>query len=117
MSDAPRIGRGHVLWAADPFEIDSAVERPLIVLSNDTHPFHGEQWIAAAVSTTPRPQALEITDESWAHGTLPQRSHAYPWAVISPRIEHIDYVIGSVTDTFVAEVVTEVSRYIEESEQ
>lgn len=112
MTDATRISRGHVLWAADPFKTDSPVERPLVVLSNDTHPFHGEQWIAA-VSTTARPRALEITDDNWAHGTLPQQSYAYPWAVVSPRIEYINYVVGSVTDVFVTELVAAVSGYIE----
>lgn len=117
MPDVTRISRGHVLWASDPFKIDSKVERPLIVLSNDTHPFHGEQWIAAAVSTTPRPRALEITDDSWAHGTLPQQSYAYPWAIVSPRIEYIDYVVGSMTDGFVDELINEVNGYIEVPEQ
>ena len=112
-ADASDIGRGHVLWATDPFKADIDVERPLVVLSNDTHPFDGEQWIAVAVSTTPRPQALELTDDGWAHGTLPQRSYAYPWAVVSPRIEYIDYVVGRVTDGFVDDLAAAVAGYIE----
>ncbi|EMA52847.1 hypothetical protein [Halococcus thailandensis] len=112
MDDAAGIGRGHVLWAADPFKRAADTERPFVVLNDDTHPFADEQWIAAAVSTTPRPHALEITEENWTHGTLPQQSHAYPWAIVSPRIETIDYVVGSVTNGFVNELVAEVGSYI-----
>lgn len=72
MADAPAISRGGVVWASDPFETGSRADRPLIVLSDDTHPFHGEQWIAAAVSTTARTRALELTDNRWVNGTLPQ---------------------------------------------
>lgn len=112
MVSASGVDRGHVLWAADPFKSGPDTERPLIVLSDDAHPFHGEQWIAAAVSTTPRPRALELTDDDWAHGTLPQRSWAYPWAIVSPRIEQVEYIVGSVTDAFIDELAVEVGRYI-----
>jgi hypothetical protein len=46
-------------------------------------------------------------------GALPQRSYAYPWAVVAPRVEHVEYIVGSVTEAFVAELVEEVESYIE----
>lgn len=112
MSD-PTIQQGSVLWAADPFKQATDTERPLVVLSNDDHPFAGEQWIAVALSTTPRSRAIELTEEAWTDGTLPQRSYAYPWAVVSPRIEHIEFVVGAVRSSFVAELTSEVTEYIE----
>lgn len=107
------ISREYVIWASDPLKSESDAARPLIVLNNETHPFDGEQWIAAAVSTTPRPQALELTDEAWIDGTLPQCSYAYPWAVLSPRIERVDYVVGRTTEPFVDEIVAEAHGYVE----
>lgn len=108
----PTIGRGTVVWAADPFK-DPPAARPLIIINNATHPFDGEQWLAAGVSTTPREPALELTETEWEHGTLPQRSYAYPWAIISPRIEAIDYVVGSVTPGFVDRIITTLNGYID----
>jgi mRNA-degrading endonuclease toxin of MazEF toxin-antitoxin module len=61
--DTSVVDRGDVLWASDPFKSASSAERPLIVLNNETHPFDGEQWIAVAVSTTPRSRTLELTDD------------------------------------------------------
>ena len=112
MDSAPGISRGTVLWASDPFKPDSGAERPLVVLSDDTHPFHGEQWIAVAVSTTARRRALELTEDDWTAGSLPQRSYAYPWAVLSPRLEQADYVLGNTADEFVNELTDEVQGYI-----
>ena len=75
MDSATDVDRGHVLWASDPFKADADAERPLVVLTDDTHPFHGEQRIAAGVSTVPRPRTLELTLEEWTQESLPQRSY------------------------------------------
>jgi hypothetical protein len=117
MAESIGVEQSDVLWTEDPFKGSTGAQRPLVVLSNDSHPFHDEQWIAVALSTTPRPGAIVLTDDDWANGTLPERSYAYPWAVLSPRIEHVDYVVGSVTAAFVERIVTEVDRYLETPER
>lgn len=111
----PTISRGTVVWAADPFK-DPPAARPLIIINNGTHPFDGEQWLAAGVSTTPREPALELTEAEWEQGTLPQRSYAYPWAIISPRIEQIDYVVGAVTHAFVDRIIAALDDYVDRNE-
>ena len=116
MVKSREISQGDVLWAADPFKQEFAMERPLIVISNDTHPFRGEQWVAVAVSTTARPRAIELTEDVWLRGSLPQQSYAYPWAIVSPRIEQLEYVLGSVADTFVERLVDAAHGYIEVSQ-
>lgn len=112
MAESIGVEQGDVLWTEDPFKESTDTQRPLVVLSNDSHPFQNEQWIGVALSTVPRPRAIELTDGDWMTGTLPQRSYAYPWAVLSPRIEHVDYVVGSVTMDFVERIVTEVEGYL-----
>ena len=67
-NDDKAFTRGEI--AAD---VDADAERPLVVLTDDTHPFHGEQWIAAGVSTVPRPRALELTRGGVEHRS---RSHS-----------------------------------------
>lgn len=116
MADSTGIDQGDVLWTADPFKTSTDAQRPLVVLSNDSHPFREEQWIAVALSTVPRPRAIELTDDDWLAGTLPQRSYAYPWAVLSPRIEHVDYVVGGVTTEFVERIITELGEYLKTPE-
>lgn len=112
MTESIGVEQGDVLWAVDPFKESTDTQRPLVVLSNDSHPFHDEQWITVALSTVPRPRAIEVTDGDWLAGTLPQRSYAYPWAVLSPRVEYVDYIVGSVTREFVERVVTELEKYL-----
>ncbi|WP_433633744.1 hypothetical protein [Halomicrococcus sp. NG-SE-24] len=106
------ISRGDVVWAVDPFK-DEPAARPLIVISNSSHPFENEQWLATVVSTTPRNAALKLTNEVWRDGSLPQTSYAYPWAILSPRIEQIDYIVGSVTSPFVDQIITNLNSYLE----
>lgn len=117
MAESIGVEQGDVLWTEDPFKGSTDARRPRVVLSNDSHPFRDEQWIAVALSTVPRPRAIELTDDDWVAGTLPQRSYAYPWAVLSPRIEHVDYVVGSVTTEFVGRIVTEVKGHLKTPDQ
>lgn len=112
MATQPEISRGSVVWAADPFKAPPAA-RPLIIINNATHPFDDEQWLAAGVSTTSRELAFELTDAVWEDGSLPQTSYAYPWAILSPRIEQIDYVVGTVSPAFVDQIVDALTGYIE----
>jgi hypothetical protein len=40
----------------------------------------------------------------------------YPWAVLSPRIEQVDYVVGRVAREFVDEIASAVAAYITPSD-
>jgi mRNA interferase MazF len=62
--------------------------RPLVCLSDDTHPFSDEEALYAAVTTTRRSVAIPLTDEDFATGGLPQDSYVNPWTVTS--IRHAD---------------------------
>lgn len=43
---------GGIVVARDPF--GSGGQRPYLLVSNETHPFHGEEYVAAVVTTTDR---------------------------------------------------------------
>ena len=63
--------------ASDPF--GGGPSRPYLVLSNDRHPFHGEEYVATVVTTTARPAAIELDEETFIRGELPRNSYVSPW--------------------------------------
>ncbi|MFC7041967.1 hypothetical protein [Halonotius sp. GCM10025705] len=44
-----RYERGHVVVAADP--LGDTPRRPYVIISDDSHPFAGRQYIALGIST------------------------------------------------------------------
>jgi mRNA-degrading endonuclease toxin of MazEF toxin-antitoxin module len=80
--------RGDVLYGADPFkgEDDS---RPWVVISNDSHPFHGAQYIVLGLTTKTWHNGLRsIDDDDWLDGGTPEPSSIIPWSV--ETLEHAD---------------------------
>ena len=63
--------RGDVLWHSAPFREGG---RPYVVLSDEHHPFYGEEYLVAGVTTTERDGAIELTPDTWAEGGAPKRS-------------------------------------------
>lgn len=53
--------------------------RPYLIISGDTHPFHGEEYVGLAVTTTAWDAALPVPDDAWLRGGLPERSFIKPW--------------------------------------
>lgn len=62
--------RGDVVKGPNHFS--SADSRPYVALSDDTHPFSGEEAIYALVTTTSRPDAIPIADADFVSGGLPK---------------------------------------------
>lgn len=88
--------RGHVIWATDPFGRN---ERPWIILSDDTHPFHGEEYSAIAVSTTDRSIAVPLPADAWISGSPPRMSYANPWSIIQIQDDDITEFQGTLTES------------------
>ena len=92
--------RGAVVIASDPF--GDTPRRPYLVVSDDTHPFAGEQYIAAGISTKSYDGSIPIAD-TFVDGGLGRESFVAPWAVVSLRNSTIERAIGlvdsSVTET------------------
>lgn len=68
--------RGSVVFAPD--ELGSGDSRPYVVLSDDSHPFADEKFLAAIVTTTLRSFAVPLTDDDFETGKLPRQSYASP---------------------------------------
>lgn len=73
--------QGAIVIADDPFGNDS--KRPYLLLSNSHVPFHGQEYIAAAITTTARNAAIELTSERFERGRLPRTSYVSPWTVVT----------------------------------
>ena len=105
--------RGDVVRSADPFKQGTDRQRPWLVVSTDSHPFDGEQYIAVAISTKEYDASIPITPDCWTVGGVPRDSFVSPWAVHSPRSEDFVAWQGTLTDTFVRRVIEIVESYFE----
>ena len=105
--------RGDVVRSADPFKRGTDRQRPWLILSDESHPFDGEQYIAVAVSTKEYDDSIPISGDCWTVGGVPRDSFVAPWAVHSPRREDFVAWQGSLNDTFVQRVVAGVESYLE----
>lgn len=101
---------GGTAVAQAPF--GSGGERPSLLVSNERHPFHGEEYVAAAVTTTDRARAVVLANEVFTAGSLPRRSVVSPWNPVTLEDEFIDTHVATVTGHVVDEVVIELHSYV-----
>ena len=103
--------RGDVVWGPEPFK--SVVRpRPWVVLSNEKHPFHGEEYLAATLTTTERKEVIEIREEHWIKGDTPKKSYVAPWVIITLKHEDIQEKIGKLKPDLLEEVVEDLKSFI-----
>jgi len=86
--------RGDVLWHSATFREGG---RPYVVLSDEHHPFYGEEYLVAGVTTTERDGAIELTPDTWAEGGAPKRSWASPWYILTLKHETVSDRLGQIT--------------------
>ena len=71
--------RGDVVVATDPFKADSTTGRPFLVINHPETPFHGEQYIACALTTrTWHDERIPLSDADWVDGGAPESSSIMP---------------------------------------
>jgi len=91
-----RYGRGYVVIAADPF--GNTPRRPYLIVSDGTHPFAGQQYIALGISTKQYADSLSLAD-AFVEGGLTRESFVSPWAVVSLRANQIERAVAQVSTT------------------
>lgn len=101
---------GGVVIAKDPF--GAGTDRPYLIISNDTHPFHGEEYIVTVVTTTERDRAVPLSEDSFIEGSLPRRSFVSPWNPVTLKDHLIEKHVASIAGNVVDEVVSELSTYV-----
>lgn len=101
--------RGHVVWHDGLFRGNG---RPWFVLSDRRHPFHGEEYIVAGITTTERPSGIELDDVDWVVGGLPRTSYVSPWFLTTLKHTDIDRGVGEVTEETREMVTDKAVEYI-----
>jgi mRNA-degrading endonuclease toxin of MazEF toxin-antitoxin module len=102
--------QGAVVVATDPF--GNTPRRPYLVVSNDTLPFSGEEYIALGITTTERSAAIELTDARFRQGELPRTSYVSPWAVVTLKDDAIDSQPALLDDNTVETARSELLTYL-----
>jgi mRNA interferase MazF len=104
--------RGDVAYGADPFKgVDAA--RPWLIISTDTHPFHGDQYIATTLTTkTWYDQRISPDESDWIEGGTPEESSVVPWNISSIDHDDLDFWQGRLRSSVVDEAVDSHTRYL-----
>lgn len=104
--------RRDVVYGADPFKGENYA-RPWLVISNQTHPFHGEQYVVLALTTkTWHDGLVPIRDGDWVEGGTPESSHVIPWSVETLDHGDVDYRQGTLKPEVVNRSVDELTDYV-----
>lgn len=104
--------RGDVAWHPAPYRDNPDTGRPFVILSDDQHPFHGEEYIVAALTTVPRPEALTLEASDWIQGGTPRDSYVSPWYVMSLKQANFDGGIGRLEEKTIERIARDVSFYL-----
>ncbi|WP_435147646.1 hypothetical protein [Halobaculum sp. P14] len=86
--------------------------RPYVCLSDDSHPFHDEEALYAASTTTKRAVAIPLTDDDFVSGGLPRESYVNPWTVVTVRHADMNHVEGRLVEATTEKIAREVASYI-----
>lgn len=103
-------GQGDVVVAADPF--GHAPRRPYLVVSNQTRPFQGEEYLVAGITTTDRGDAVPLAGE-FDDGGLQRESYVAPWTVLTIRNDHVSKRVAVASERVVAETASSIAGYVE----
>lgn len=98
--------RGHVVWVEWP---DHAESGPFLILSDETSPNHGKEYMGVPLSTAEQEHAVRITSTEWETGGLDEASFALTWRLQTIPHGAIEQGIGGLSD----EAVDEVARAVE----
>ncbi|MFC6874553.1 hypothetical protein [Halobellus marinus] len=86
--------------------------RPYVCLSDDSHPFHDEEALYAAVTTTRRAVAIPLGDEDFVSGGLPRESYVNPWTVVVIRHADIEDKEGHLVEETTERIAEEAAGYL-----
>ena len=110
MTDVP-FQRGDVVWHPAPFKSKPA-ERPFLILSGSSHPFHGSEYAVVGLTRTERPAAITINQTAWEMGDPGTESYASPWYLFTLKHDNIIRPKGSLTPETTQKVAAAVASLI-----
>lgn len=103
--------QGAIVIADDPF--GNNPKRPYLILSNDRVPFHGQEYVAAVITTTAQTEAIELTANRLERGQLPRTSYVSPWSILTLKDWMITKQPAEATEATINEVWLELETYLQ----
>lgn len=103
-------GRGTVVKGPDLFADHEY--RPYVCLSDASHPFHDEEGVYTAVTSTERVDAIPLAGDDFASGGLPRESYVNPWTIVSIRHADVADVEGELVDETIETIASEAASYL-----
>lgn len=110
MSGGP-FDRGDVVWHPAPFK-KPPKERPFLILSDSTHPFHGSEYAIVGLSRQDRIPAVELDQSAWKMGSPGGDSYASPWYVFTIKHGDINRPKGALIPTATDQVADAVATMV-----
>ena len=101
--------RGSIVVASDPY--GHTPRRPYLILSDETHPFSGEQYIAAGITTKEYLPSVSL-EGRFVEGGLSEQSFVSPWAVVSLREADIERTVAIVDQTVTRIASEQMARFV-----
>ena len=104
--------RGAVVEAGDPFKSGDST-RPFVIANDETHPFHGEQYVALTLTTRSWYEGtIPLSADDFVTGGVPAESRIVPWGVVSPAHEDVRDQFGRIEQSVVDDAVDRLSDYL-----
>jgi len=107
------LSRGAVIEYPSLFDFE-AYPQPYLIISSDNHPFHGEEYLGLAITTTRWDAAISIDDDDWVRGELPKASFVKPWQPTLLKHSDVNDAFGVLRPALVDRAVTTLTRYLRE---
>jgi hypothetical protein len=101
--------RGSIVVASDPY--GHTLRRPYLVVSDETDPFAGEQYIAAGITTRESPPSISL-EGRFVEGGLSERSFVSPWAVVSLREVDIERAVVIADQSVTRTAAERMARFV-----
>lgn len=84
-------------------------------MSDETHPFAGEQYVAVGISTKEYDESVPLAG-AFAEGSLDRESFVAPWAVVSLREANIERAVARVDESVTERTARRVAAFVGYSE-
>jgi hypothetical protein len=105
--------KGDVFWAPDPYRQGSN-PRLWLVLAAGSLPYHGEEYVCAALTTSDLPANNEVGD-AWVTGRNPEKtSYCSPWVLATIKHRAVANAQGELSASFTDRMADKAKGYLGE---
>lgn len=102
-----------MFWAPDPFR-EGSNPRLWLVLSAESLPYPGQEYLCAAMTTSDLPDNHEVGD-AWVAGNDPTKtSYCSPWVLATIKHRSVAGPQGEVTGNFASRMSDRAREYLDE---